>query len=249
MLKPEISVIVPCYKEADVIQTTLFSLSQYLKQHFERFEIIVVIDGSPDATEEKVREFGNAHPEIPLVLICLKRNHGKGFAVKQGVLASKYESVLFIDADLTIPIEEASTFCSALDASDIVIASRLVSGSKFEEPAKWYRTLLARSFYILQILILGNFEFSDTQCGFKLFRRTAALKIFPLLTVSRFAFDAEILFLARKDNMRVSVLPVHIKKDLRATNVKPLQDSLNMFFSLLKIRLNDFSGKYDTLNT
>ena len=244
MKHPEISVVVPCYKEAEVIEQNIFKLNDFLRERFERFEIIVVIDGSPDKTRENVERVGNAHPEIPLVLIPFKRNRGKGAAVKTGILHSKYELVLFIDADLTIPIEELDSFVQSLDSNDMVIASRLVSGSRFEEPIPWYRTIMARSFHLLQILILGNFEFSDTQCGFKLFRRDAALSLFQRITIERFAFDAELLFIAKKFNMKVTILPVTILKDPRNTNVRAFHDSVNMFFALLKIRWNEWSGRY-----
>lgn len=244
MKYPEISVVVPCYKEAEVIASNIRILNDYLKEHFERFEIIVVTDGSPDQTKENVEHFGHAHPDVPLVLIPFATNQGKGAAVKEGILASKYDPVLFIDADLTIPIEELEPFVAALESADIAIASRLVSGSSFEEPIPWYRTLLARGFHILQILLLGNFEFPDTQCGFKLFRRATALLLFRKVTIKRFAFDAELLFLATRNNVKVVSLPVTIKKDPRNTNVRPIHDAVNMLFALLKIRLNQISGRY-----
>jgi|SRR3989344_3200846 len=240
----EISVIVPCYKEEEVIEQNIRTLEVYLKQHFSRFEIIIVIDGSPDHTRENVERFGNAHPEIPIVLIPFRVNQGKGTTVKVGMLASKYDPVLFIDADLTISIDELEKFMSSLNTADIVIASRLVSGSSFEEPVPWYRVILARGFHLLQIFLLGNFEFSDTQCGFKLFRRSIALSLFKKITEKRFAFDAECLFLAKKSNLRVAVLPVNVKKDSRNTNVNIISDSINMFFALFKIRLNDWLGRY-----
>lgn len=245
MRYPEISVVVPCYKEAEVIAKNVETLYEYLKARFDRFEIITVTDGSPDQTRENVEHLGNARPEIPLILIPFAQNQGKGAAVKAGILASKYDPVLFIDADLTIPIDELEKFIPALESSDMAIASRLVSGSRFEEPAPQYRTLLARGFHILQIVLLGNFEFSDTQCGFKLFRRDIALQLFKKITIKRFAFDAELLFLAKKSNLKVAVLPVTIQKDSRNTNVDSIKDPINMFFALLKIRWNDQTGKYN----
>ncbi len=244
----EISVVVPCYKEASIIESSIGTLYDYLKPRFEKFEIIVVTDGSPDETRKNVEHIGHARPEIPLILIPFAHNQGKGAAVKAGVLAAKYDLVLFIDADLTIPINELEKFTTAIGLADIAIASRLVSGSKFEEHTPWYRTLTSRGFHIFQILVLGNFEFSDTQCGFKLFRRDIAQRLFKKVTVRRFAFDAELLFLAKKFNIKVAVLPVTILKDPRNTNVSPLRDSINMFFALLKIRLNYLFGHYDSAN-
>src|SRR3989344_56810 len=102
----EISVVVPCYKEAEVIERNILLIYEYLRAHFERCEIIIVTDGSPDNTKENVERLGNASPEIPILLIPFVKNQGKGTAVKAGILASKYDPVLFVDADLTIPINE-----------------------------------------------------------------------------------------------------------------------------------------------
>ncbi|MFZ3032075.1 MAG: glycosyltransferase [Candidatus Moraniibacteriota bacterium] len=244
MKHSEISVVVPCYKESSVIEESVLALFLYLRDNFERFEIIIVTDGSPDDTVQKVQTLGRHQPEIPLTLISFKKNYGKGAAVKEGVLASQYDAVLFIDADLTIPVEELKKFIPALETSDIAIASRLVPGSVFEERAPWYRTVLARGFHLLQILLLGNFEYSDTQCGFKLFRRNVARALFEKARVKRFAFDAELLFLAKKMDFSVAVLPVTIKKDTRNTNVDTFRDPINMFGALIKIRWNDLLGKY-----
>lgn len=235
---PSISVVIPAYKEAEVIGANLLIVAEYLRAHFEHFEIIVVTDGSPDTTSEHVNQIQREHPEIPLQHIAFTKNRGKGAAVRAGVLASQYDPVLYLDADLTIPITELEKFIQTLETADIAIASRLLPGSRFEEPAPWYRTILARGFHLLQILILGNFEFSDTQCGFKLFRREVALDLFQRQTIERFAFDAELLFLARRDNRRIAILPVTIKKDARNTNVDPVRDPVNMFFALIKIRLS-----------
>jgi len=240
----QISVVVPCYKESAVIETNIQTLYEYLRERFEVFEIITVTDGSPDDTRKNIERYGNSHPDVPLVLIPFAKNQGKGSAVKAGVLASKYDLVLFTDADLTIPIHELEKFVSAIESADIAIASRLVSGASFEEKLPQYRKVMARGFHLLQVALLGNFEFSDTQCGFKLFRRETALKLFKKITIKRFAFDAELLFLASKYNSKVAILPVHIKKDVHNTNVRPVNDAVNMIFALLKIRFNYWSGRY-----
>lgn len=244
MKHQEISVIVPCYREETVIQSNILALSSYLSSHFVTFEIICVTDGSPDGTVLQLQSLGHKHPEIPLTLISFKQNQGKGAAVKEGVLAAHYDPVLFIDADLTIPIEELDKFMLALETSNIAIASRLAPGATFEESAPWYRTALARGFHLLQMLLLGNFEYSDTQCGFKLFRKTTARELFTRSRVKRFAFDAELLFLAKKLGHSVAILPVTIKKDYRDSNVHVIRDPFNMLFALLKIRLCHWLGMY-----
>lgn len=246
MKHPEISVVIPCYKEAEVIAANLRTVHAYLLDHFDRHEIIVVTDGSPDGTANIIEAFAKDHSDIPLVHIRFPKNRGKGAAVKAGILKSSLDPVLFVDADLTIPIEELEEFVGVLDTSDadMVIASRLASGARPEEPTPWYRTITTRGFHLLQIFILGGFEFSDTQCGFKLFRRPVALDLFRTVTINRFAFDAELLFIARKHGCRVTILPVTIRRDPRNTNVRIVRDSVDMFFALLRIRCNDLVGKY-----
>ena len=241
----EISIVIPCHKEAAVIRRTLLDIDAFLRPRFTRFEIIVVTDGSPDETIAIVEQTRKERPDIPISLFSFKENRGKGAAVRTGILKSVYDPILFLDADLTISIDELEAFIAALkNHVDIVIASRLLSGSHFEEPSPWHRILMARIFHLLQIFILGNFEFPDTQCGFKLFRRSAALNLFRKATIHRFAFDAEILFLARKNNYKITTLPVIIKRDPRNTNVRIIHDSLNMIFALFKIRLNQLLGRY-----
>lgn len=242
-----LSVIIPCYKEREVIAATIAVVDSYVRPRFERFEIIVVTDGSPDGTADEVERFKRERSDIPLQHIAFAKNRGKGAAVRAGFLAAQSEFVLMIDADLTIAIAELENFLAAIEHADMAIASRLVPGTVFEEPAPFHRVLTARLFHILQMLLLGNFEFSDTQCGFKLFRRERLRPLFEALTIERFAFDAELLFLARRLNLRVAILPVRIRKDARNTNVRLLRDSLNMLGSLLKIRWNAWCGQYPSL--
>ncbi len=247
-MHPSISIIIPCYKEREVITSNALAIDTFVRERFQEHEIVVVTDGSPDGTAGAVEQLKQSRPELPIVHIAFPKNRGKGAAVRAGFLAAKHELVIMIDADLTISIAELENFLPAIEHADMAIASRLVPGTVFEEPTPFRRVLTARVFHILQILLLGNFEFSDTQCGFKLFRRERTLPIFRTLTIDRFAFDAELLFLARRMNLRVAILPVRILKDARNTNVRIVRDSLNMFGALLKIRWNESLGRYDQLH-
>lgn len=242
-----ISIIIPCYKEREVIAPNIIAIHAFVQERFERHEIIVVTDGSPDGTASAVDDMKQSHPEIPLEHIAFSENRGKGAAVRAGFLMAKHDFVLMIDADLTISITELGNFLPAIEHADMAIASRLVPGTVFEEPTPFHRVLTARVFHVLQMIILGNFEFSDTQCGFKLFRRERTLPLFRALTIERFAVDAEMLFLARRMNLRVAILPVRILKDARNTNVRIVRDSINMLGALLKIRWNESLGRYDRL--
>jgi glycosyltransferase involved in cell wall biosynthesis len=243
-----LSVIIPCYKEREVITANVLIVDEFVRTRFEHYEIIVVTDGSPDGTPAEMRRMQQAYPTLPIHLIEFPQNRGKGAAVRAGFLAAKSEFVLMIDADLTIAVTELDNFFPAIEHADMAIASRLVPGTVFEEPTPFHRVLTARVFHVLQMLLLGNFEFSDTQCGFKLFRREKTRPLFEALTINRFAFDAELLFLARRMNLRVAILPVRILKDARNTNVRIVRDSLNMLGALIKIRWNESLGCYDRLN-
>lgn len=240
----QISVVIPCYREEEVIRDNIIEVHDYLLGRFSRHEIVIVTDGSPDRTPDIVESLKRDRPDIPLVHIRFDRNRGKGAAVKAGALAATFDPVLSLDADLTIPVSELDEFMPAIRHADIVIASRLAPGARLEEPAPWYRVIMARGFHLLQIFLLGNFEFSDTQCGFKLFRKETAGQLFGTLTIDRFAFDAELLFLARRYDRRVAVLPVSVRKDPRNTNVRIVRDPLDMFLSLLRIRFNAWTGRY-----
>lgn len=246
-MHPPISIIIPCYKEREVIAASVATIHAYAEKHFDHHEIIIITDGSPDRTADAVDRLKQTHPEVPLTHIAFPNNRGKGAAVRAGFLAARNDLVLMIDADLTISITELENFLPAIKHADMAIASRLVPGTVFEEPTPFHRILTARIFHILQIVLLGNFEFSDTQCGFKLFRRERLQPLFETLTIDRFAFDAELLFLARRMNLRVAILPVRIRKDTRNTNVRIVRDSLNMLGALLKIRWNESLGQYDRL--
>lgn len=126
MQYPEISVVVPCYKEAPVNWEKCIAIYEYLKQSFERFEIILVTDGSPDQTRENIIRLGNARPEIPLILIPFREKSRQRRGCQSRCSCLQIIVLFFIDADLTISITELKKFIPALDSADIVIASRLV---------------------------------------------------------------------------------------------------------------------------
>jgi len=181
------------------------------------------------------------------VLVDSKENEGKGSAVKRGVLASKpnQEFIMFLDADLAIPIEELGKFLDAMNEQkyDLAIASRFVPGLKILEPVLWYRKIMEQIFRLLRKIILNSWKVQDTQCGFKVFRRSAAERIFKMATVKRFAFDAEIIFLAKKMGYSIRELSITLQNP-RKSHVRLFFDPFNMFFALIKIRRNDFRGVY-----
>ena len=245
MENEKISVIVPCYNEEKSIYDHLIKIHTYLKTHFAQCEIIVVNDGSRDNT---VAELKRASAHIPLTIINSSMNMGKGHAVRQGILASDIKStfVMFLDADLAIPIEELQKFINVLhdDGIDIAIASRLVPGLTVLEPVLFHRKVMEFVFRFLRAIILNDWQIRDSQCGFKVFRRTAAMRIFTQTTVNRFAFDSEVVFLARKLDLHIKELPITLCNPPKS-HVRIIFDPLNMFCSLFTIRWNHIRGMYN----
>lgn len=241
MENKEISVVIPCYNEESAIQKNLIKVYNYLKKHFESFEIIVVDDGSTDRTLE---EIGTIKGELGLRVISNGVNEGKGKVVKQGILESSCELVMFLDADLGIPVEELGKFMAELgNGYDVVIASRFIPGLRIVRPVLWHRRFMEKIFRFLRLIILNDWNIKDTQCGFKVFRREAAMKIFPHLIVKRFAFDAEVIFLASKFGYKIKELPISLQNPPES-HIRLVRDPLNMIWDLFRIRMNDWGGKH-----
>jgi len=242
MNKEKISVVIPCFNEDRSILGNIHKIYNYLKENFEDFEIVAVNDGSTDNT---MREIKKAQSEIPLVIIDNLINEGKGKVVRDGIMKSKNEIVIFLDADLAIPIEELKKFIAEINkGNDLVIASRFVPGLKVTKKVLWYRRIMEKIFRIIRMVILDNYEVRDTQCGFKVFTREAAMKIFPLMTIKRFAFDAEIIFIAGKFGYKIKELPITLQNPVRS-HIRIIHDSLNMLFDLIRIRTNSIKGIYN----
>lgn len=229
---PSISVVVPAYNEENRLNSTLHAVYDYLRRHFPRFELLVVDDGSTDRTPAIVQEFAQEHPETQL--ISYQPNKGKGHAVRTGILQSRYEWVLFSDADLATPIEELANLARKLrEGYDIAIASRAVRGATLVIRQPWYREFAGRSFNLLvQLLAVPGIH--DTQCGFKLFRQEAAREVFSRCQENGFSFDIEALHVAMRLGYRTAEVPVHWMHR-EGSKVRLLRDAVRMFLALLRI--------------
>lgn len=231
--KEFISIVVPAYNESKRILPTLSRVDEYFKDGFKGFEIIVVNDGSTDNTAEVVLKGQEKIKSIRL--IGYKVNKGKGYAIRQGVNISTGDMILVSDADLSTPIEEVEKLLVQYDNGyDIIIGSRSLEGSNIVVKQPWWREFMGKAFNrFVRFLLLE--DFMDTQCGFKLFKGDRVREIFRYATVDRFAYDVEVLYLARKAGYRIKEVPIKWLNS-PASKVRPIKDSLQMVKDLLKIR-------------
>jgi dolichyl-phosphate beta-glucosyltransferase len=237
---PELSIVVPAYNEAGRLPRTLESIRSYLRERRIAAEVIVVDDGSTDATAAVA---GNLQAEFPeLRLLSNGRNRGKGFSVRHGVLEARGRIVLFTDADLSAPIEEADKLLAALGGYQVAIGSRAMDRSLIEVHESRMREL-AGILFNLVVRVITGLPFADTQCGFKAFVREPSRIVFEQQRIERFGFDPEVLFLARRHGLRAVEVPVRWAHD-PATKVHMVRDSLHMLGELLLVRWNWLAGRY-----
>jgi dolichyl-phosphate beta-glucosyltransferase len=239
----DLSVIIPAYNEERRLPKAIEQIAAYLSARPVRAEMIVVDDGSTDATPKLTESYRGKYPALRL--IANGRNRGKGFSVRHGILAARGELALFTDADLSTPIEEADKLFAALgEGYDGAIGSRALDRSLIEIHQSALREK-AGNFFNRLVRRIAGIEFSDTQCGFKAFRRARTQIIFEQQRIERFGFDPEILFLAKRHGLRVAEIPVRWSHD-SGTKVNVVGDGLRMFFELLEIRGNSLRGLYPT---
>jgi dolichyl-phosphate beta-glucosyltransferase len=237
---PVLSIVVPAFNEADRIGDSIQKIDSFVRQAPVSCEIIVVDDGSLDNTSAIVRQCQAQN----LRLIRNEENHGKGYTVRQGVLAATGQYVLFTDADLSAPIEEATKLLDVArnDGADIVIGSRAVDRRYIEKHQSRLRELSGIVFNLMVRVLLG-LRLHDTQCGFKLFHRQRSRTIFEKQTRSGFGFDPELLFLAKRHGLSIRETPVRWRH-AEGSKVKVLRDGMRMFFDLVRIRWNALIGRY-----
>lgn len=232
-----LSVVIPAYNEALRLPSTLSRVRQHLAARKGEHEIVVVDDGSTDATAEVARAAGGA-----VRVLRHQPNRGKGYAARRGMLAATGDRRLMTDADLSTPIEELAGLEAALDRGyDVAIGSRAVDGARIEVRQPAYREAMGRLFNVLvQGLLLPGL--SDTQCGFKLFTARAAEAAFGPCRLDGFSFDVEALYAARRRGLRIAEVPVVWRNDA-ATRVS-LGGGGAAFADLLRIRFRAMRGAY-----
>jgi dolichyl-phosphate beta-glucosyltransferase len=241
-MPPTHTIVIPAYNESARLGATLEKVLAYVHAQGWNAEVLVVSDGSRDNTAEIVRTFAAKDPTLRL--LENPGNRGKGYSVRNGMLHAQGQIVLFSDADLSSPIEEAPKLFQALEAgADIAIGSRWLRAETQTQRQPLHRQLFGRVFNLLLRLTLG-LHFADTQCGFKAFKRPAVEAIFPRQKIERWGFDPEILFLARKFGFKVKEVPVAWGHS-GGTRINPLLDGSRMFTEMLRVRWYDLTGKYD----
>ena len=239
-LTPFLSIIIPAHNEENRLPSTLEQIFQFLGQQSFSSEVLVVENGSMDRTYEIAQGFTSDHPNLHVIQNDWR---GKGLAIRRGVQEAQGEYLFLCDADLSMPVEEIGKFIPPqLDHPDIAIASREAPGSKrINEP--YYRHLTGRVFNtLIRLLVLPGLQ--DTQCGFKCIRADIAHDIFPYQTLTGWAFDVELLYIARHHGYRIIEIPIqwYFNAD---SKISIFRDSLRMFLDLLLIRRNARRGQYD----
>ncbi len=246
-MNPLLSIIIPAYNEKKRLQPTFEQLELFLSQKPFPVEVIFIDDGSTDDTQTIITQHIAKKPNY--TLLKQPRNMGKGAAIQRCMLAAKGDLRLFTDADLSTPLKETDKFILMIQNSqnsktiDVVIGSRRLKGARIEKRQPFYREGAGRLFSLLVrwFLLKG---FLDTQCGFKMFTAEASQKLFSLLTLDRFGFDIEILFLAKHlFNYEIQETPVKWI-DSPATKVRLFKDSLQMFLDIFRIRWKWMKGVY-----
>ena len=242
MAQPTYSIVIPAFNEDSRITRGLDGVLAFVAERGWSAEIIVVNDGSRDRTADIVRDCARLHANVRL--LENPGNRGKGYSVRNGVLNSSGDLVLFTDADLSSPIEEALKLFAAIEAgADVAIGSRWIRPETMTERQSIFRQIAGRLYNIINRVVL-RLPYRDTQCGLKAFTKNAAHDVFARQKIERWGFDPEVLFIARKCNYKIAEVPVTWAHDDRS-KINPLLDGIKMFGEVLRIRWYALIGKYN----
>jgi len=242
---PKLSIVIPSFNEENRLPATLERIAAYINASGKKTEVIVVDDGSTDGTVRVAESFRGKIEDIKAV--SNGQNRGKGYSVRHGSLEARGEIVLFTDADLSAPIEEADKLLAKLDEFDLAIGSRAMNRELIEVHESRFREFAGIVFNRIVRVIL-RLPFVDTQCGFKAFRREKCRIIFEQQTIERFGFDPELLYLARHHGLRTAEVAVRWAHS-PATKVNMCRDSVQMFLDVVIIRWNALQGRYRVART
>jgi dolichyl-phosphate beta-glucosyltransferase len=230
---PLLTLVIPAFNEAGRIGQTVATVTQYLDCQPYSWELIVVIDGGPAEAGVEARQAAGTRPNVRTIENDV--NRGKGYSVRRGFSEARGQRLVFIDADLSLPIEGLAPMMARFDAgADLVIGSRMVPGASELGTPPALRLKMGRVFNcMVQTIALPGL--SDTQCGFKGFTASAARTVFAAQTIDRFGFDVEVLYLARKHGYRIDEVPV-ICTYHGGSSVRRVGDVLNMLSDVFRVR-------------
>ncbi len=235
----QLSLVIPAYNEAAIISQTLTVVERYLNTLAIDYEIIVINDGSTDETLTKLNDYQSPRVKV----LSYQINQGKGYAVNNGMRIARGEYVLMMDVDLSTDIKEIPVFLATMKESncDIIIGNRNHQPF-YQQQRPWGRALCGVGFAQLSATMLGC-PLKDFTCGFKMFTQQAKEVITPRQRIHRWAFDSEMLFIAKQHHLTVSQLPVEWKHqgNSKVMVIKALGES---FLELLRIRYFAFKGFY-----
>ncbi|MFL6289677.1 MAG: dolichyl-phosphate beta-glucosyltransferase [Thermoanaerobaculia bacterium] len=229
-MRCDISVVIPAYNEAERLGSTLERAVDYLSRRGLSYEVLVVDDGSRDRTVEVAEGFAGRGVRV----IRHERNRGKGAAIRTGVAATRGAEVLLSDADASTPIEELEKLQRWLPEAPVVLGSRAVAGADVRRHQPFYRELMGKTFNRI-IRLAGVHGLNDTQCGFKLLEGNAAREIGAELTIDGFAYDVELVWLARRHGYKVVEVGV-VWVDSPDSRVDPIRSSLSMLRDVVRMR-------------
>ena len=235
-----LSIIVPSYNEELRLPASLEQIAAYVGDSGRATEVLVVDDGSNDKTAEVAASYGDRIANLRVLKNGV--NRGKGYSVRHGMLEARGEIVLFSDADLSAPIEEADKLLAAMGQYDVAIGSRALDRSLIKVHESAFREFAGIVFNKIVRIVL-RLPFVDTQCGFKAFRRERCRIIFEQQRIERFGFDPELLYLARHHGLKAVEIPVRWSHS-PATKINMMRDSIQMFADVFAIRWNALRGWY-----
>ncbi|MEI7890599.1 MAG: dolichyl-phosphate beta-glucosyltransferase [bacterium] len=243
--KPYLSVVIPAYKEKERIGSNLLEIESFLSAKDFEYEIIIVVDGSPDNTAEVARNYSKQVKNLRV--IDNKENHGKGYVVRQGLLESKGEYVVFLDADGSTSISHVEKFLPELIAgNDLIVGSRKIKGAFVQVHQPRYREFMGEGGNWLIRIVLGLWSFPDTQCGFKMLTGKAAHEIAKRMVVDRFGFDFELIILAKVLGFKIKQMPVRwLNEDGSTVSLTGPNGFIQVLIDLFKTKLRLIFGKYN----
>lgn len=235
-----LSIVIPCYNEGFKLITNIQKIRKYMMNNLNNinYDIIVVIDGCTDDSLELLEDSieNQLFEDCPVKIISYKYNKGKGYAIKKGIESSTGDIVCFMDADLSTNLESLKEALSYTDSYDIVIGSRRHPDSVLSTPQRLPRKFIGKSCSIITNIIT-SLGILDTQCGFKVFDGDVSRNIIEKQTINGFAFDVELLYIAKNNGFGIKEIPVTWDND-EDSKVSVIKSSILFMKDLIYIRLN-----------